>query len=61
MITFNGVDFVIQDIGSTNGTFVNEKLVEGKQVLNPGNIVRVGHSSMRFERGGLEDGEVLSG
>ena len=50
MITFDGVDFVVKDIGSTNGTFVNEERVEGERVLKPGDILRVGKTCLRFER-----------
>lgn len=34
--------YVIQDLGSTNGTFVNGQRVTGPQVLNPGDSVSLG-------------------
>lgn len=37
-----GSSYVIQDLGSTNGTFVNGQRVLGMQVLNPGDSVSLG-------------------
>ncbi len=37
-----GSSYVIQDLGSTNGTFVNGQRVTGVQPLNPGNSVSFG-------------------
>ena len=37
-----GTAYVIQDLGSTNGTFVNGTRVSGMQVLNPGDTVAFG-------------------
>ncbi len=37
-----GNAYVLQDIGSTNGTFVNGQRVLGMQVLNPGDSVALG-------------------
>jgi predicted component of type VI protein secretion system len=37
-----GSAYVIQDLGSTNGTFVNGKRISGMQVLNPGDSVSFG-------------------
>ena len=37
-----GSAYVIQDLGSTNGTFVNGQRVGGTQVLNPGDSVSFG-------------------
>ncbi len=48
-ITFDGRGFTVEDLESTNGTFVNEERVTGKRALKPGDIIRVGSSSMRFE------------
>ena len=39
----------IEDIGSTNGTFVNGVRLERARKLTPGDLVRVGESDFRFE------------
>ena len=39
----------IEDIGSTNGTFVNGIRLTRERKLTPGDIVRVGETDLRFE------------
>jgi hypothetical protein len=39
----------IEDIGSTNGTFVNGIRVTRERRLVPGDVVRVGETDLRFE------------
>jgi len=39
-----GSSYVIQDLGSTNGTFVNGNRISGIQVLNPNDIVSFGEN-----------------
>ena len=39
-----GTSYVIQDLGSTNGTFVNGTRISGIQVLNPNDIVAFGEN-----------------
>jgi hypothetical protein len=43
-----GPYFVVEDLGSTNGTFVNEKRVTEAQ-LRPDARVRIGETTFRFE------------
>jgi chromosome segregation ATPase len=47
---------VIEDLGSTNGVYVNDHRVKGRQALTDGDIVMVGKTRFRFavtgERGG---------
>jgi hypothetical protein len=38
----------VQDLGSTNGTYVNGVRIEGPRRLDPGDIVRVGETDLRF-------------
>jgi hypothetical protein len=40
----------IQDVGSTNGTFVNGERLTAPRRLAPGDVVRVGETDLRFER-----------
>src|SRR5215213_11960122 len=42
---------MVEDLGSTNGTFVNGNRVSGQQALNPGDQVRVGQTTMSVEGG----------
>ncbi|MEI6568755.1 MAG: FHA domain-containing protein [Verrucomicrobiota bacterium] len=47
-IILKGEDFVVKDLGSTNGTFIaGEKITES--VLKPGQILRLGQIEMRLE------------
>lgn len=39
----------IEDIGSTNGTFVNGIRLTRERRLTPGDVVRVGETDLRFE------------
>jgi hypothetical protein len=40
---------VIEDLGSTNGTYLNEELLETSRPLHPGDRVRIGDSEFTFE------------
>jgi len=40
---------VIEDLGSTNGTYLNEELLETPRPLHPGDSVRIGESEFAFE------------
>jgi hypothetical protein len=40
----------IQDLGSTNGTYLNGARLERPRRLTPGDIVRVGETDVRFEQ-----------
>jgi pSer/pThr/pTyr-binding forkhead associated (FHA) protein len=39
----------LEDIGSTNGTFVNGIRVTRERKLVPGDVVRIGETDLRFE------------
>jgi len=39
---------VLEDLGSTNGTYLNDELVSGPQPLHPGDRVRIGDSEFRY-------------
>ncbi len=40
---------VIEDLGSTNGTYLNEELLETPRPLHPSDRVRIGDSEFTFE------------
>jgi hypothetical protein len=39
----------LEDVGSTNGTFVNGIMLERPRKLAPGDVVRVGETDLRYE------------
>ena len=39
----------VEDVGSTNGTFVNGMKLDGARKLVPGDVIRVGETDLRFE------------
>src|SRR4051794_30332004 len=51
----------IEDLGSTNGTFVNGNRISGQQPLNPGDQVRVGQTSLSVEGGAAGAGATSVG
>ena len=40
---------VLEDLGSTNGTYLNEELLRGPQPLHPGDRIRIGDSHFLFQ------------
>ena len=38
----------VDDLGSTNGTFVNDERITSKRLLEPGDVVRVGETELRL-------------
>src|SRR5512132_2092073 len=41
-LTYQGGKYVLEDLGSTNGTFVNGQRLAGPRVLKPGEVVSFG-------------------
>ena len=39
---------VIEDLGSTNGTYLNEEPLTGPQPLHPGDRIRIGDSEFSY-------------
>jgi FHA domain-containing protein len=39
----------VQDLGSTNGTYLNGARLDRPRRLNPGDVVRVGETDLRYE------------
>jgi pSer/pThr/pTyr-binding forkhead associated (FHA) protein len=48
LVSWQGGQFVIEDLGSTNGTFVNGVQITAPQALNPGDSVGVGQTALVF-------------
>ncbi|MBP8599427.1 MAG: FHA domain-containing protein [Selenomonas sp.] len=46
----HGSQYVIEDLGSVNHTYVNDQKMEGRAYIKPGDIVRIGMVALRFER-----------
>lgn len=44
-----GVIVVIEDLGSTNGTYLNDELLRGPQPLHAGDRVRIGDSTFTYD------------
>lgn len=42
-LTFDGGAWQIRDLGSANGTYIEDKLVEATTAVNPGDRIRFGH------------------
>jgi len=49
-IARDGGLFVIRDEGSKNGTFVNDRRIQGPTVLSPGDTIKIGSTTMTFDR-----------
>lgn len=39
----------VEDLGSTNGTFVNGERISSQRLLEPGDVLRVGETELRLE------------
>jgi hypothetical protein len=46
----HGDVMVLEDLGSTNGTYLNGEPLRGPQPLHPGDTIRIGDSEFTFER-----------
>jgi hypothetical protein len=47
-LTRQGAAIVLEDLGSTNGTYLNEELLSGPQPLHAGDRVRIGDSEFTY-------------
>lgn len=49
-IFLHGAQYVIEDLGSVNHTYVNGKVLQGKAYLKSGDLIRIGMVTLKFER-----------
>ncbi|HYB26807.1 MAG TPA: FHA domain-containing protein [Solirubrobacteraceae bacterium] len=49
-ISREGYVVVIEDLGSTNGTYLNEQPLTGPQPLHPGDRIRIGDCEFSFDQ-----------
>ena len=49
-IFLHGAQYVIEDLGSVNHTYVNGQMLEGKAYLKPNDEIRIGMVTLKFER-----------
>jgi hypothetical protein len=50
VLTYRGRSWYVEDLGSTNGTYVNGRIIDGVAPLGFGDEVAVGQVRMRLER-----------
>lgn len=55
-ISWQAGQFVIEDLGSTNGTFVNGVQLTTPQILNAGDSVGIGQTALVFQVAGVQMG-----
>jgi pSer/pThr/pTyr-binding forkhead associated (FHA) protein len=56
-----GDGYVLEDLGSTNGTFVNEQRISGQATLHSGESIRVGENVVLvYEAAGLDADATLA-
>jgi pSer/pThr/pTyr-binding forkhead associated (FHA) protein len=48
-IFFNGNEYIVEDLYSSNGTYLNEKSVHHPTTLHHGDVIRVGKTRFLFE------------
>jgi pSer/pThr/pTyr-binding forkhead associated (FHA) protein len=47
-LTPNGVHWIVEDLGSTNGTWIDRTRISAPTVLRPGTTLRIGRTSMEL-------------
>ncbi len=60
-LTLQSGGYVLEDLGSTNGTFVNGQRLMGPRVLKPGEVISVGeHITLSFEIVGFDSDATVA-
>src|SRR5512140_3110307 len=52
IIELRGTQFILRDLGSLNGTFINNERVRGEAPLKHGDEIALGATKGRFDDGG---------
>ena len=58
-ISRQGDQFFIRDLGSTNGTFVNGERITAPRLLNPGDQVRIGETTLVCQAGAMAAAQAV--
>ncbi|HEY3445948.1 MAG TPA: GGDEF domain-containing protein [Myxococcales bacterium] len=56
-IVLDGKSASVSDMGSTNGTFVNDEAVEGAMTLRNGDFIKIGRTIFKYIAGGNIEGQ----
>ncbi len=49
VLIYDGQTFWLEDLHSTNGTYIGERRIEGRTVIVPGQLFRIGRTWLRIE------------
>lgn len=50
LLTLRDGHWWLEDLGSTNGTYLNEVRIQRPTLIAPGDVIRIGHTRLRFTR-----------
>ena len=58
-ITHDGTDFLVEDLGSINGTLINDEAIQQIAALRDGDTIQAGQTRLRFSANALDTQEKL--
>lgn len=53
VVRVEGGVVTLNDLGSTNGTWINDRRIDGVEALTDGDVIRVGRTELRFHDPGV--------